>query len=83
MDDMKQFRIDRDDAMTAVVMDDDWDAVKRYCEKYKVPLPSNENVMKAGIYKAAQEIIGLPQEVKDVARKKCIALGFKPTMWEG
>lgn len=60
MDDMEQFRIERDDAMTAAVMDDDWDAVRRYCKKYKVPLPSNEKVMKAGIYKAVQEIIGLP-----------------------
>lgn len=81
MDDMKQFRIDRDDAFTAAVMQDDWEAVRRYCKKYKVPLPINEKVMKAGIYKAVQEIIGLPQEVKDVARKKCIALGFKPTTW--
>lgn len=81
MDDMEQFRIDRDDAMMAAVMQDDWDAVRRYCKKYKVQLPSNERVMKAGIYKAVQEILSMPQEVKDVARKKCIALGFKPTMW--
>lgn len=83
MDVMKQFRIDRDDAFTAAVMQDDWDAVRRYCKKYRVQIPNNEDVLKAGIYKAVQEIIGLPQEVKDVARKKCIALGFKPTMWEG
>jgi len=83
MDPIRQFVIDRDDAFTAAVMHDDWDAVRRYCKKYKVKIPNNEKVMKAGIYKAAQEIIGLPQEVKDVARKKCIALGFKPTMWEG
>lgn len=83
MDVMKQFRIDRDDAFTAAVMRDDWDAVKRYCKKYKVPIPNNEKVMKSGIYKAVQEILDMPQEVKDVARKKCIALGFKPTVWEG
>ena len=83
MDVMKQFRIDRDDAFTAAVMQDDWDAVRRYCKKYRVQIPNNEDVLKAGIYKAVQEIIGLPQEVKDVARKKCIALGFKPTAWEG
>ena len=81
MDDMEQFRIERDDAFTAAVMNDDWDAVRRYCKKYKVPLPSNERVMKAGIYKAVQEILSMPQEVKDTARRKCIALGFKPTMW--
>ena len=80
MDDMKQFRIDRDSAMTTAVMHDDWEAVRRYCKKYKVPLPSNENVMKAGIYKAVQDILDMPQEVKDAARRKCIALGFKPTI---
>lgn len=31
--------------------------------------------------KAAQEIIGLQQEVKDTAMKKCVSLGFKPTIW--
>lgn len=82
MDDMKQFRIDRDDAFTAAVMQDDWNAVKRYCKKYKVPIPSDERVMKAGIYKAVQCIVHMPQKVKDTAREKCIALGFKPTMWE-
>lgn len=81
MDVMKQFCMDRDDAMTAAVMEDDWDAVRRYCKKYKVPIPSNENAMKAGIYKAVQDILSMPQEVKDTARRKCIALGFKPTMW--
>ena len=81
MDVMKQFRIDRDDAFIAAVMQDDWDAVKRYCKKYKVPIPSDERVMKAGIYKAVQGIVHMPQEVKDTARKKCVSLGFKPTTW--
>lgn len=83
MDPIRQFVIDRDDAMTAAVMEDDWDAVRRYCRKYKVQLPKDESVMKAGIYKAVQEILSMPQEVKDAARRKCVALGFKPTMWEG
>ena len=80
MDNMKQLRYDRDDAMTVAVMDDDWDAVRRYCRKYKVPLPKDESVMKAGIYKAVQEIIDIPEEVKLLAAKKCVALGFKPYM---
>lgn len=83
MDVMKQFRIDRDDAMTAAVMKDDWDAVRKYCRKYGMEIPKDERIMKAGIYKAVLGIGDMPQEVKDVAREKCIALGFKPTIWEG
>lgn len=81
MDPIRQFVIDRDDTFTAAVMQDDWDAVRRFAKKYGAPMPTNERVMKAGVYKAVQEVISIPQEVKDVARKKCIALGFKPTMW--
>lgn len=81
MDVMKQFRIDRDDAFTAAVMQDDWDAVRRYCKKYRVQIPNNEDVLKAGIYKAVLGIVDMPQEVKDTARKKCVSLGFKPTIW--
>lgn len=83
MDNMKIFRQDRDGAMIAAVMHDDWNEVRKYCKKYGVALPNDERIMKAGIYKAVQEIIDIPQEVKAVARQKCIALGFKPTMWEG
>ena len=74
---------ERDEAFVAAVINDDWDAVKRYCKKYGVKLPKKEIVMKAGIYKAVQEVISIPQEVKDQAQKKCVALGFKPTIWEG
>lgn len=81
--DIKEFVRDRNEALMAAVVNDDWDAVKRYCKKYGVKLPKEEDVIKAGIYKAVQEVISIPQEVKDQARTKCVALGFKPTMWEG
>lgn len=83
MDPIRQFVIDRDDTFTAAVMQDDWDAVQRFVEKYGAPMPTNERVMKAGVYKAVQECTGIPEDVKILARQKCIELGFKPTMWEG
>ena len=75
---IEQFVADRDAAMTAFIMNDDWDALKAYCNKYAVAFPERLEVAAAGVYKAAQEIINLPQEVKDKAREKCIALGFSP-----
>ena len=45
------------------------------CEKR-----SNECVMKAGIYKAVSGCTNIDQKVKELAREKCIALGFKPTI---
>ena len=46
-----------------------------------MPIPKDERVLKAGIYKGAQECTDIPDEVKAIAREKCIAIGFKPTMW--
>lgn len=80
---IKRFIRDRDKTFTAAVINDDWDAVKRYSLRWGIKIPSNENVMKAGIYKAVQECTKIPKEVKDIAREKCVALGFKPTIWEG
>ena len=80
LEDHNIFLEDRRKAFTDAVMKDDWKAVKRYCRKYQIPIPSNKKVMKAGIYKAAQECTDLSEEVKAVARRKCIDLGFMPFM---
>jgi hypothetical protein len=69
---------DRDAAYTAAVMDDDWEAVKKFLTKYDMGIPRNEKVLKAGIYKAVQMVENIPAEVKDAAAKKCIELGFNP-----
>jgi len=79
----KAFIADRDRTFTNAVMSDDWDGLKRYARSWNVPIPQDEAVMKAGVYKAVQEVTSIPQSVKDVAREKCVALGFKPTMWGG
>lgn len=71
---------ERDAAFVQAVRDDRWSPVLAYCRKYGVPLPDREIVMKAGIYKAVQECLEIPEDVKLLAREKCIALGFKPTI---
>ena len=80
---IKRFIRDRDKTFTAAVMEDDWDGFKEYTQRWGIDLPSNERVMKSGVYKAVQEIKSIPKAVKNVAREKCIAMGFKPTIWEG
>ena len=77
---MNNFVKERDEAIKKAVLDDDWEPVKKYSIKYGVPLPKSERVMKAGIYKACQECLNIPQEVKEVAYIKCINLGFEPYM---
>ena len=75
---MNKFVKDRHDAFVSAVMNDDWDKIKKYSAKYKVPMPKDEKVMKAGVYKACQYCTDLSEEVKGVAMQKCLELGFNP-----
>lgn len=72
------FAKERDRAFIKAVMEDKWDDVKEYSRKYKVPLPHDERVMKAGIYKAVQYCTKIPNDVKGIAMQKCLELGFSP-----
>lgn len=82
---MVQFAIDRDKAFTNFVHTDDWKYIEDYFRKYDIKPPIQEKieVQKAAVYKAVQECIHIDEETKKLAREKCIALGFKPTMWGG
>lgn len=75
---MSRFSKERDKAFIKAVMEDDWEAVRKYSKKYGVPIPKDRNVMKAGIYKAVQYCTDIPEEVKNVAMVKCLELGFSP-----
>lgn len=75
---IETFLKDRNEAFIKAVMEDDWKAVRKYCKKYHVPVPSSHKVFKAGIYKAVQGCNDIPAEVKGIAFKKCIELGFSP-----
>lgn len=74
------FAQERDNAIIDFVLNDDLTKYKEYCKKYKVPMPSNELILKASIYKASQHCLFIPADIKELARKKCIELGFRPDM---
>lgn len=75
---MENFAKERDKAFTKAVMEDDWGAVRKYAKKYGIPVPKDEKVMKAGIYKAVVHCTRIPEEVKTIAITKCVELGFHP-----
>ena len=68
----------RDKSMIKAVMEDDWSGIIRMCKEDGVPIPDDPRVMKAGIYKAVQYCTKIPQDVKETAMLKCLALGFNP-----
>ncbi len=83
--DLKEFVRERDEAFTRLIMEDDWAAVEAYMRKYELleEMPKDPKVIRAAIYKAAQECTSLPPEVKAEAARKCRELGFRPTMFSG
>lgn len=72
------FSEERDKAFIDAVVNDKWDKVYKYAKKYGVPVPKKINVMKAGIYKAVQYCTNIPEDVKAIAMRKCLHLGFSP-----
>jgi len=80
---MRKYAKSRDEAFTRFVMDDDWDAVLKHLKKFGMDIPAKEKerIAKAGVYKAVQECTSIPAEVKAEAAKKCVLMGFRPTMF--
>ena len=75
---IKEFVHRRNEAFIAFVLHDDRKAVEKYCRDYGVQMPDNPDVMAAGIYKAVQEVVDIPDDVKSKAAFKCMKLGFTP-----
>jgi hypothetical protein len=80
---LRKFTKSRDEAFTKFVLNDDWDAVLTHFKKFGMDLPTKEKetVAKAGVLKAVQECTNIPAEVKAEAAKKCVLMGFRPTMF--
>ena len=80
---LRKFVRSRDEAFTRFVIYDDWDAVLKHFKKFGMDLPTKEmeTVAKAWVYKAVQECTNIPVEVKAEAARKCVLLGFRPTMF--
>ena len=79
--DIKAFADERNQIFSDFVVTDDLSNVYLFCQIYHIPIPADEAVLKAGVYKAVQECTDIPKDIKAMAREKCMALGFKPTMW--
>ncbi len=71
---------ERDKAFIEFVKTGNKEKVMRYCKKYGVPLPDDERIMSAGIYKAVQLCTNIPEDVKVMAMQKCLEIGFNPMM---
>lgn len=78
MTDWSTYATDRDAAFILAVRDDDWSGVRKLIEKYGLALPRQGILLKAAIYKAVAECVNIPDEIKQVAKFKCIELGFSP-----
>ena len=68
--DLKQFVKDRNKALTAWVMEDDFSALVSYCLNYNIGLPDDIDVFKLAMYKAALGVTNLPNGVHDTAKQK-------------
>lgn len=78
---MIQYAKDRDKAFEAFVKTDDFSHIEGLWSKYGMKPDIPRNVAMAGVYKAVQECSNISDDIKAMAREKCIALGFKPTMY--
>lgn len=69
---------ERDEAFIDYVKTGNFKKFNAYCKKYGVPMPKNQRVKAAGIYKAIQYCTNIPQDIKNKAMIKCLELGFSP-----
>jgi hypothetical protein len=77
-EELTEYVKERNEAIIEAIKNDKWDKMRKYSQKYGVPMPNNRKTMKAGTYKAAQYIIGIPEEIKVLAMQKCLEIGFNP-----
>jgi len=75
---MNSLAKERDEAFIEAVVNDKWKKVRNYAKKYGIQVPSKRAVMKAGVYKAVQHCTNIPEDVKVLAMRKCLELGFNP-----
>ncbi len=81
--DIEQFKKDRDEAFIDFVETYSLEKVKAYCKKYNKEMPKDTIIAEVRIYKTVQYCRDIPQEVKEKARDKCLALGFNPYVNNG
>lgn len=75
--DIKKFVKERDDAMLSL----DKEKIVAYCKKYDVPIPENEQVFLAGVYKSILAIKSSPEHLRREANEWLDGHGFKRTIF--
>lgn len=68
----------RDGALIDFVETGSLDKFYAYCKKYKVNIPEDEIVMKAGILKAVQYCTNISDKIKVKAGQMALEMGFNP-----
>lgn len=79
---ISEFVKSRDEAFADFVLTNNKQKLLSHFSRYGQRVPKDERILKAGVYKAVQECEGIPEDVKRVARQKCIELGFSPCFTE-
>ena len=75
-----EFVKDRNMCLEDFVINDNLEGYREHCKRWGMFYPKDEIIFKVGLYKAVQEVPELSEEVKQMARSKCIILGFNPEM---
>lgn len=74
---MEKFVKERNEAILSL----DEKKIKRYCKKYRVPIPENETVFWAGVHKCIIHIDAAPLEQKLKSAAWLNQHGFKTTIY--
>lgn len=81
---MDEFIKDRDEAFAS----GDEEKVKAYCKKYKIDIPKDEEIFKAGMHKAICNMYSAPNSVISLEQYErsynwLIANGYNPSITGG
>lgn len=79
----RQYNKDRDNAIIELVKTGSLEEWYKVAKKYNMMSPKNEMILKAGLYKAAQACVNIPEEIKEKAAEECRALGMDPYTFGG
>lgn len=72
---MKEFVKERDIAIIEYVKTGNKKRLMAYFEKYHIPYSDNEKVFEIAVYKAALGCNNIPEDIKNIARIRLIAMG--------
>lgn len=74
---IKTWEKDRDEALKSL----DIEKIRKYCLKYKIPMPKDEIVILAGAHKARLHMLTTTEEEKEISKKWLKEHNFKETIF--